>query len=133
MPVGRRSIGRSVSNDFRHFSKPQIIVTTGADMPPSHVWYTNGKTALPDAPDNHVMLPWLWEMERDAGLVWLFSSADGWTWSLVPGGPVVSPGAPVNAVGCPLVDLDLDGDVDLDDFGLFQACFNGPNRPPKCG
>ncbi len=27
-------------------------------------------------------------------------------------------------------DLDGDGDVDLADFALFQACFNGPNRPP---
>lgn len=27
-------------------------------------------------------------------------------------------------------DLDRDGDVDQDDFGIFQACFNGANRPP---
>ncbi len=92
--VGRRSIGRSFSKDFRHFSKPELAVTTGADMCPSHVWYTNGKTTLPDAPDNHVMFPWLWELERDGGAVWLLSSADGWTWSRVPGGPVVAPGHP---------------------------------------
>ncbi len=33
-------------------------------------------------------------------------------------------------------DLDRDGDVDLADFGIFQNCFNGPNRPPAqadCG
>jgi hypothetical protein len=38
----------------------------------------------------------------------------------------------VGAVG----DFDLDGDVDLDDFLAFQACFNGPNRPfaqAECG
>ncbi|MBN1491444.1 MAG: hypothetical protein JXA69_16145 [Phycisphaerae bacterium] len=29
-----------------------------------------------------------------------------------------------------LGDLDGDGDVDLSDFSTFQACFNGPNRPP---
>lgn len=29
-------------------------------------------------------------------------------------------------------DFDLDGDVDLADFIVFQACFNGPNRPPAC-
>jgi len=29
-------------------------------------------------------------------------------------------------------DLDGDGDVDLGDFTVFQRCFNGPNRPPKC-
>jgi len=25
-------------------------------------------------------------------------------------------------------DFNRDGDVDLVDFGAFQACFNGPNR-----
>jgi hypothetical protein len=29
----------------------------------------------------------------------------------------------------PPQDADGDGDVDLADFSLFQACFNGPNRP----
>jgi len=90
--VGRRSIGRAVSRDFRHFSKPEIVVTTGADMPPSHVFYTNGKTTLPGCPDNHVMFPWVWELENDGGSVWLLSSMDGWHWSRVPGGPIVSPG-----------------------------------------
>ncbi len=28
----------------------------------------------------------------------------------------------------PAADFDNDGDVDLGDFGFFQACFNGPNR-----
>jgi hypothetical protein len=28
-------------------------------------------------------------------------------------------------------DLDHDCDVDLDDFAVFQTCFNGPNRPPS--
>lgn len=26
-------------------------------------------------------------------------------------------------------DFDADGDCDLADFGIFQVCFNGPNRP----
>ncbi len=29
----------------------------------------------------------------------------------------------------PPQDVEGDGDVDLTDFGMFQACFNGPNRP----
>lgn len=92
--VGRRSIGRAISKDFRHFTPAEVVISTGADMAPSHVWYTNGKTTLPNCPDNHVMFPWLWELERDAGSTWLLSSADGWTWSRVPGGPVVTPGKP---------------------------------------
>jgi len=92
--VGRRSIGRAVSTDFRHFSKPEVVVTTGADMSPSHVWYTNCKTTFPRCPDNHVMFPWLWELESDGGSVWLLSSPDAWNWSRVPGGPVVTCGNP---------------------------------------
>jgi hypothetical protein len=30
-------------------------------------------------------------------------------------------------------DFTHDCDVDLMDFGLFQSCFNGPNRPPAAG
>lgn len=92
IPVGRRSIGRAVSKDFRHFSKPEIVVTTGADMAPSHVFYLNGKTTLPGMPDNHLLFPWIWEMESDGGSVWLYSSPDGRNWSRVPGPPVVGTG-----------------------------------------
>jgi hypothetical protein len=33
----------------------------------------------------------------------------------------------------PSQDADGDGDVDLADFGTFQSCFNGPNRPYSGG
>ena len=97
--VGRRSIGRATSRDFRHFGKPEIVVSTGADMPPSHLFYTNGKTTLPGIPDNHVMFPWIWELESDGGSTWLLSSADGVFWSRVPGGPVVETGVPGSGDG----------------------------------
>lgn len=92
--VGRRSIGRAVSKDFRHFSKPEIVMTTGADMAPSHLFYTNCKTSLPGIPDNHVMFPWVWELESDGGPTWLLSSMDGMNWARVPGGPVIELGQP---------------------------------------
>ncbi|UCD27364.1 MAG: hypothetical protein JSV03_09550 [Planctomycetota bacterium] len=101
--VGRRSIGRSLSKDFRHFSKPEIVFSTGADMQASHLWYTNGKTTLPGCPDNHVMFPWLWELESDGGAVWLLSSSTGAYWSKVPGGPVVDTGAVGRADGIYIV------------------------------
>jgi hypothetical protein len=94
LAVARRSIGRTLSDDFRHFSRPELVITPGADVAPCAVWYTNGKTTLPDAPDNHVMFPWLWETDKDGGDVHLFSSADSLSWSRVPGGPVVESGAP---------------------------------------
>jgi hypothetical protein len=40
------------------------------------------------------------------------------------------PGGRVGASGCAPMDFNHDGDVDLGDFGQFQVCFNGPNRPP---
>lgn len=92
--IGRRSIGRAVGKNFFHFSKPEIVIAPGADMKPSHVWYSNCKTTLPDSPDQHVMFPWCWEREWDGGHTWLFSSADGLGWSQVPGGPVVECGSP---------------------------------------
>jgi len=98
--VGRRSIGRAVSDDFRHFAKPELVIAPGAEMSPTYVWYTNAKTTLPGCPDQHVMFPWRWEEEQDGGDVYLFSSPDGWMWSQVPGGPVVRCGALGTPDGC---------------------------------
>ena len=97
--AGRRSIGRATSKDFRHFTKPEVVVSTGADMAPSHLFYTNCKTTLPSIPDNHVMFPWIWELESDGGSSWLLSSPDGDVWSRVPGGPIVETGAPGTPTG----------------------------------
>jgi hypothetical protein len=113
--VGRRSIGRAVSSDFRHFGKAEVVVSTGADMLPSHLYYTNAKTTLPGAADNHVMFPWLWELESDGGSTWLLSSADGAVWSRVPGGPVIEIGKPGAGDGGYIVAsgnlLEYPGDV----------------------
>ncbi len=52
--------------------------------------------------------------------------------------PNTVPGAPVEADGCPAPipgDFDRDGDIDLADFGRFQACLRGPAVPqddPAC-
>jgi hypothetical protein len=35
----------------------------------------------------------------------------------------------ITQVTGPDCDFDSDGDIDLADFGVFQVCFNGPNRP----
>jgi hypothetical protein len=51
--------------------------------------------------------------------------------------PNTIPGIPVDAVGCPPLvpgDFDRDGDVDQEDFGIFQRCLSGANIPadPDC-
>ncbi|HOX38250.1 MAG TPA: hypothetical protein PL033_09725 [Candidatus Brocadiia bacterium] len=128
IPVGRRSIGRAVSDDFRHFSKPEIVATTDADMPASHVFYTNCKTTLPDCPDNHVMFPWIWEMESDGGSVWLMSSPDGRNWSRVPGGPVVPCGEPGKPDGALVV---CSGNLLECPDGTWALAYSGAPIPHK--
>jgi hypothetical protein len=50
-----------------------------------------------------------------------------------PDKPLVVVPLTATAVDDPMPDIDRDGDVDLTDFGAFQACFNGPNRSPSTG
>lgn len=67
----------------------------------------------------------------------LLSYDDGSGPALYAGGPFSIAGDVVSACiarwGCQtaLADLNADGDVDMDDFERFRACFNGPNRMPK--
>lgn len=92
--IGRRAVARAVSDDFRHWRNFEVLLNTGADLPPSHVWYGSGKTCLPGQPDQQVMFSYRWKLEDDTIDVELLSSPDGWTWSLVPDGPVLPPGKP---------------------------------------
>jgi len=53
--------------------------------------------------------------------------------------PNTIPGVTVDETGCPIpairADFDQDGDVDLDDFAILQACFSGHDHPqtdPAC-
>jgi hypothetical protein len=59
--------------------------------------------------------------------------ADAGAYDVLIGGPCgqfVS--APATLTVHAPADFDGDRDVDLADFLVFQACFNGPNRPPAC-
>ena len=46
--------------------------------------------------------------------------------------PNTLPGLPVHTNGCPITvtgDMDSDGDVDQEDFGVFQCCLSGQVKP----
>jgi len=46
--------------------------------------------------------------------------------------PNTAPGRSVGPDGCTrTASFDGDGDVDIEDFAVFQSCFNGPNRPVR--
>lgn len=44
-----------------------------------------------------------------------------------------APGVPWTEPCCAPADIDADGDVDQDDFGLFQRCMSGPDEYPDPG
>ncbi len=93
MNVGRRSIGRTESDDFRAFPLSKIILEPGPDLLPSDTLYTNCKTTIPGAPDHHLLFPTVWHTSDDSCSVVAASSRDGKVWHYLPGGPVLTTGA----------------------------------------
>ncbi|MHB1357506.1 MAG: hypothetical protein ACYCZF_16175 [Anaerolineae bacterium] len=85
----RRSIGRSVSDNFSAFPLSQMILHPPASMPPSDLIYSNCKTTIPGAPEHHVMFPAIWHMHDDTTSIVLASSYDNEHWDFVPGAPVL--------------------------------------------
>jgi len=86
--VARRSIGRTESADFRRFPLSHVIVEPGPDMPPDDLYYTNGRTSVPGAPDHHLLFPSVWHTSNDTTSVVVLSSHDGRLWHRLPGPPV---------------------------------------------
>lgn len=88
--VGRRAIGRSESNDFRHFPPSRMILDPPPSMLPSESLYTNCYTTVPQAPDHHLMFPSVWNASiDDTTRVAMASSWDGRNWYWVPGGDLL--------------------------------------------
>jgi hypothetical protein len=88
--VGRRSIGRSESSDFRSFSPSSMILEPTPDMLPSESLYTNCRTSIPGAPDSHVMFPAIWNASiDDTTRIAMAASHDGALWHWVPGGNIL--------------------------------------------
>ncbi len=88
--VGRRAIGRSESSDFRSFPPSEMILEPTPDMLPSEALYTNCRTTVPGAPDQHLMFPTIWNASvDDTTRIALASSSDGKVWHWVPGGDLL--------------------------------------------
>jgi len=88
--VGRRAIGRSESGDFRSFPPSEMILEPSPDMLPSEALYTNCRTTVPGAPDQHLMFPAIWNASvDDTTRIALASSHDGKIWHWVPGGDLL--------------------------------------------
>jgi len=93
--IGKRSVARATSASFRHWENSEVLITTGADVQPSHVYYAPGQTWLPGCTDQQVLFVFRWKQEDDTEDLCLFSTPDGWAWSPVPGGsPIMTAGQP---------------------------------------
>lgn len=90
--VARRSIGRSETANYREFPLQQTILEPGPRLLPSQVLYTNGKTTMPGAPDQHLLFSAVWDMAVDTTSIHLATSHDGRLWHFLEGSPVLEPG-----------------------------------------
>ena len=125
---GRRSIGRSETADFRKFPVSEMIYEPTPDMPPGDVLYTNCRTTIPGASDQHLMFPAVWHQDDDTTTIIMLSSHDGRVWHRVPG-PAVLDTSPFGQWdgGCIFAHPNL---VELPD-GSFALPYSGYRFPHK--
>ena len=84
--VARRSIGRTESDEFGRFPVSELMLEPSIDMLPSETLYTNGYTALPGAPDHHLLFPVVWNASlNDNTRVVMATSHNGKVWHWVTG------------------------------------------------
>jgi hypothetical protein len=127
--VGRRAIGRTESHDFRRFPPSTMILEPTPDMLPSEVLYTNCRTTIPGAPDQHLMFPAIWNGSvDDTTRIGMASSHNGLVWHWVPGGDLLrtQPFGQWNG-GCIWVHPEL---IELSD-GSWALPYLGHNVPHK--
>lgn len=129
---GRRSIGRTESENFREFPLSEVILEPGPDMEPSDLLYTNCRTSIPGAPDLHLMFPAVWHAAvDDSTSILLASSSDGKVWNYVPGGFVFGTGECGGwDGGCVFAHPNL---IELPngDFALPYTGYTFPHKYPR--
>ena len=126
--AGRRAISRAETDDFRRFPMPETVLIPRYDMHPADQLYTNCRTAVPHAPDHHLMFPAVYVTADDTTYIDLASSHDGRIWNFVPGAPLLETGTfgSWNG-GCVFAFEEL---LELAD-GDFALPFIGHNVPHK--
>lgn len=127
----RRAIGRAETNDFWHWPLSEVILEPNPAMSPNEVLYTNCKTTIPGAPDNHLMFPAVWNTAADKTHIALATSHDGKIWNYAPIKKVLDTAeAGQWDGGCLFASPNL---IELPngDFALPYTGFNVPHKYPR--
>ena len=129
--IGRRSIGRTESKDFRRFPLSRVVLEPGPERLPDDVFYTNCKTTIPGACDFPLLFPAIWHTSSDTTSIDLAVSDDGVNWHFLPGSPVMGT-APYGEWdgGCVFTRPNL---IELagGDLTLFYTGYNFPHKYPR--
>ncbi len=129
---GRRSIGRTESEDFRNFPLSELILEPSPSMAPHDLLYTNCRTTIPKAPDHHLMFPAIWHAAvDDSTSIMMASSWNGKIWNFLPGDPVFGTGAFGDFDGgCVFTRPNL---IELKngDWALPYTGYNVPHKYPR--
>ncbi len=129
--IARRSIGRTESDRFEAFPVSEPILVPDPSLEASELLYTNCRTAVPGAPDLHLMFPAIWHLIDDTTSTVVASSHDGKVWTYLPGGPVLeTPEFGEWDGGCHFAGPNL---IELPngDFALPYCGYNFPHKYPR--
>jgi len=129
---GRRAIGRSESDNFRHFPHSEVILEgILADFPPFVGLYTNCKTTIPGAPDQHLLFPAVYHRDIDMGSIAIAASHDGRFWHFLPGLPIMKPASFGEWDGGWFVTSPNLLELTDGSFALFYSASNLPHKYPR--
>ncbi len=90
---GRRTLGRAETEDFWAWPLPTTVFAPHLGDGPGVEVLNAAYAAYPGNHDIKLLFPTLYDAARDRTEVRLAMSRDGVAWRLVPGGPLIAPGA----------------------------------------
>ena len=90
----RRTIGISQGRDLKHWPAPRLLLFPSPNHDdPGDDYYINGYSRYPGTTTMHLMMVTTFKRHNDSLDASLAASIDGRTWTWIPGGPVLQPGA----------------------------------------
>ena len=129
----RRAISMSMTEDFRHWPEPQMILTNDPTDPPDWDYYTNGYTRWPGADRAHLMFIDMYHRTKDTFDVHLATSRDGKIWNRPLGQCAWIENGPAGSFNDMMIEATL-GIIRSGEgqwVNYVQCNRNGHNKPPE--